>query len=249
VNSAGPPLLAIAGAGKRFGRLVVVDDLDLAVATGEVVGVVGPNGAGKTTVLNLITGVLRLDRGTVHFAGQNITHHRSAARAKAGIGRTYQIPRPFADLTVFENVLVGASFAAGLRRQASYRAAAAALADVGLLERANTRAGGLPLLDRKRLELARALATSAKLLLLDEIAGGLTEQEVPTIVETVRRLRDRGVTIVWVEHIVHALLSAVDRLVCLANGRVLADGPPEQVLANPDVVSVFLGATFEADAA
>jgi branched-chain amino acid transport system ATP-binding protein len=245
----GPPLLEVRGLAKRFGRLVVAADISFAVAPGEALGVVGPNGAGKSTMLNLVNGVLRPDAGSVTFAGADVTGLGAAARCRAGIGRSYQVPRPFGGMTVFENVLVGATFGAGRRRQAGYQAAGAALETAGLLGLADRPAGSLRLLDRKRLELARVLATDPRLVLLDEIAGGLTEAELPALVETVRGVRERGVAVIWIEHIVHALLAVVDRLMCLASGRTLALGEPRAVLRSPEVVQVYLGSTIDAAAA
>jgi branched-chain amino acid transport system ATP-binding protein len=239
------PLLELVGLRRAFGRLAVIDDLSLSVPRGQALGVVGPNGAGKTTVLNLISGVLRPGAGVIRFAGEDVTYRNAAERARAGIGRTYQIPRPFGEMTVFENTLVGPMFASGRRGAAAHAAAAGALERVGLADKANKLAGSLPLLDRKRLELARALAASPTLILLDEIAGGLTEHEVPAVVETVQQLLAEGVTVIWIEHIVHALVAVVDRLICLANGRLLADGPPREVLASAEVVDVYLGSTFD----
>ena len=239
------PLLEVRGLAKRFGQVVTAAEVGFAVAPGEALGVVGPNGAGKSTLLNLVTGVLRPDAGTVLLAGADITGLDPAQRCRAGIGRSYQSPRPFSGLTVFENVLVAASFGGGDHGPAGYQAAAAALSRTGLLARANQRAGSLRLLDRKRLELARALATRPRLILLDEIAGGLTDQELPELVELIAGLRAGGVTVVWIEHIVHALVAVVDRLMCLAAGRVLAIGEPRQVLGDPRVVEVYLGSTFD----
>jgi branched-chain amino acid transport system ATP-binding protein len=241
------PLLEVSGLAKRFGRLVVAADISFAVAAGEALGVVGPNGAGKSTLLNLVNGVLRPDAGAVTFAGADVTGLGAAARCRAGIGRSFQIPRPFAGMTVFENVLVGATFGAARRQHAGYQTAGAALETAGLLALADRPAGSLRLLDRKRLELARVLATEPRLVLLDEIAGGLTEAELPALVETVRAVRDRGVAVIWIEHIVHALLAVVDRLMCLASGRTLALGEPREVLRNPEVVQVYLGSTIEAE--
>jgi len=244
-----PALLQVQGIAKRFGRLVVVDDLSFEVAAGEALGVVGPNGAGKSTMLSLINGVLPPDAGNVRFDGVDVTRRDAAARCRGGIGRSYQVPRPFADMTVYENVVVAASFGAGRRRQEAYDLAREALATSGLLASANLPAGGLRLLDRKRLELARALATSPRLILLDEIAGGLTEHEVPALVETIAGLRDAGVAVIWIEHIVHALLAVVDRLMCLTYGRMLAIGDPREVMASPEVIEVYLGSTVEKEVA
>ncbi len=243
----GPPLLRVTGLSKRFGRLIVLDDVSLALRPGEALGVVGPNGAGKSTMLNLLSGVLRADAGSVWLDGVDLSHADAATRSRAGIGRTYQIPRPFLDMTVFENVLVGATFAGGRRGKAAHEVALESLATAGLLHRANVPARALRLLDRKRLELARALATRPRLILLDEIAGGLTDVETPALVETVRSLRDGGVAVIWIEHIVHALVAVVDRLMCLAVGRTLAVGSPQEVLANQQVHDVYLGSTVEAE--
>jgi branched-chain amino acid transport system ATP-binding protein len=234
------PLLDVSGLGKRFGHVVVAEDVSFSVAEGEILGVVGPNGAGKSTLLDLISGVLAPDLGSIGLGGQDVSRHGAAARARAGIGRTYQIPRPFAKMTVFENALVGGTFA-GRRRGEAAELALAALRRTGLLAHANEPAGTLRLLDRKRLELARALAGRPALLLLDEIAGGLAEHEVPQLIDIVRELRDEGVAVIWIEHVVHALLSCVDRLMCLSVGRVLAMGDPHEVLTADPVREVYLG--------
>jgi len=208
---------------------------------GSLSAVVGPNGAGKTSMLNLITGILPADGGRILLDGRDITAMPAHARARAGIGRTHQVPRPFGGMTVFENVLIGASFA-GARTGAAPRAASvAALERTGLLHHANTPAGALTLLDRKRLELARALAIGPRVLLLDEIAGGLTEPEVQALIATIRSLRGEGLGIVWIEHIVQALVSVVDRLMATNYGRKLVEGPPGAVMASPEVRSVYLG--------
>jgi branched-chain amino acid transport system ATP-binding protein len=197
-------------------------------------------------MLNLISGTVAVDSGAVLLDGTDVTARPAPRRCQDGVGRTYQVPRPFTDMTVFENVLVGATFGAGVRRQERYDLARDALDTAGLRHLADQRAGGLRLLDRKRLELARALATSPRLILLDEIAGGLTEAELPALLGTISGLRDRGITVVWIEHIVHALLAVVDRLMCLTYGQLLAIGEPRAVLADPQVIEVYLGRTAEA---
>ena len=207
----------------------------------EAVGVIGPNGAGKTTALNLMAGRLRPDRGRILFDGRDVTAMPAHARCRAGIALTHQIPHPFEAMTVFENVLVGATHGGGRSERAAAAVCLEALELTGLAARANARAGVLTLLERKRLELARALATGPRVLLLDEIAGGLGEQEVQALVGVVRQVRARGVAIVWIEHIVHALRSAVDRLVAISFGRSLTDGPPDAVMASPEVRRVYLG--------
>jgi branched-chain amino acid transport system ATP-binding protein len=237
--------LEVRGLAKRFGTVITAQDVSFGVAPGEALGIVGPNGAGKSTLLDMISGGQRPDGGTVHFDGRDITRLGAADRCRAGIGRTYQVPRPFGGMTVFENVFVAATFGGGSHGQAGYDTARDALERAGLLARANERAGALRLLDRKRLELARALATRPNVLLLDEIAGGLTDREVPALVQTIRGLRDTGVTVVWIEHIVHALVAVVDRLMCLAAGKVLAIGEPQAVLRSRAVIDVYLGSTFD----
>ena len=236
-----PALLEATGLSVSFGRLRVLDGVDLHVDAGETLGVVGPNGAGKSTLLNVVTGVLRPDAGTVRLDGVDVTRQPAHARCRAGVGRSYQVPRPFGQMSVLENVLVSATFGAGLRPRAARASAVEVLDRLHLLDRADTPAGALPLLDRKRLELARAMATGPRLVLLDEIAGGLTEQEVPELVATVQGLKDTGVAIVWIEHVVHALLAVADRLLCLTYGHVLAEGDPREVMASPEVRQTYLG--------
>jgi branched-chain amino acid transport system ATP-binding protein len=239
-------LLDIAGLRKSFGSIVVADDLTLAIAPGEAVGIIGPNGAGKTTLFNLIAGGLAPDGGAIRFDGRDITRLPPQVRCRAGIGRTHQIPQPFEKLTVFENLLVGAVHGRGrTERQRTERDVAQAcgeiLATLDLLQHANTPAGALTLLQRKRLEMARALATNPRLLLLDEIAGGLIEAECHALVETIRDIRRSGVAILWIEHVVHALLAVVDRLVVLNFGRKIAEGDPRQVMASPEVHQIYIG--------
>jgi branched-chain amino acid transport system ATP-binding protein len=226
---------------KRFGRVVIAEDLSFSVGQGDVVGIVGPNGAGKTSLFGLISGDLAPGSGQIRFAGRTVTKMESAARCRLGIGRTYQVPRPFADMTVFENLLVAAQQGGGMRRQPSYAAAAAALERVGMPDQANVPAARLGLLQRKRLELARALATQPSLLLLDEVAGGLTDPEVAQLVEIVRGINADGIAVIWIEHVVRALTPVVSRLICLSGGSFVGDGDPATVLANPAVREVFLG--------
>ncbi len=235
-------LLAVESVSKRFGALSVTDDLSFEVHEGQALGIVGPNGAGKTTLLNLVAGDIRPEVGRIIFDGRDITRLSSHQRCRLGIGRTSQIPRPFEGLTVFENVLVGSTFGAGTRLSGSKDdAAAEALERTGMLTRANVPGAALSLLERKRLELARALATKPRLLLLDEIAGGLTEAEVLALVDTITGIRAAGVTIVWIEHIVHALLRVVDRMMAIDYGRKLIEGDPQEVMNSDAVKSVYLG--------
>jgi branched-chain amino acid transport system ATP-binding protein len=226
---------------KSYGAVTVVDDLSVSLYQGEALGVVGPNGAGKTTMLNLLTGIVQPDGGKVVFAGQDISRWSPDKRCHAGLGRTYQIPKPFEGMTVFENVLVGATYGRGQKEKASYEICAKALHRTGLLPQANVLAESLSLLERKRLELTRALAIEPKVLLLDEIAGGLTENEVLQLIETIKDLRSEGISIIWIEHIVHALLAVVDRLIAIDFGRLIAEGDPKTVINSPEVRDVYMG--------
>jgi len=236
--------LELEGVSKAYGALKVIDDLSVRLDAGEALGVVGPNGAGKTTMLQLAAGQLRPDAGRVRLEGRDVTDLPTRTRCQLGMAFTHQVPRPFVGMTVYENVLVGATFGrtGGVRGDGDpHQASLAAMEAVELAGRANRLAGTLPLLELKRLELARALATGPRVLLLDEIAGGLTEAEVHQLVATIRRLRGAGVSIVWIEHIVHALLSVVDRIVAINFGRKLIEGDPRTVMASPEVRDVYLG--------
>ena len=224
------------GLRKRYGALVVLDDAGLTVSAGEAVGIVGPNGAGKTTLLDVLAGAQRPNAGTVVLRGGDVTRLGAAARCTLGLGRTHQIPRPFVDMTVFENVLVGAR---GSDRQ---ERALAALETTDLLRVANRRAAALGLLDRKRLEMARALATDPAVLLLDEVAGGLTEEETHALVASIQALVDAGIGVVWIEHVVQALLRVATRLICMSAGRVIAEGEPDAVMTDEAVMAAYLGA-------
>ena len=226
---------------KRFRALAVLDGVSLALHKGEAVGVVGPNGAGKTTLLNVMSGALAPDAGTVLFNGLDVTSKGSAERCQLGIARTHQVPRPFTGMTVFENVLVAAT-AGGRRRGAeAYDLCLSVLDQTALTQLANRRAESLGLLQRKRLELARALAVEPVVLLLDEIGGGLTDAESAALVTTVAGLRDAGLAVLWIEHIVHVLTQVVSRLVCMDAGRVIAEGPPDEVVAHAAVIDAYLG--------
>jgi branched-chain amino acid transport system ATP-binding protein len=240
------PLLELDRVTKRFGQVVIAEDLSFAVGPGDTVGIVGPNGAGKTSLFGLISGDLSPGAGQVRFAGRTVTRLDAAARCRLGIGRTYQVPRPFTDMTVFENVLVAGQQGAGLRRRASYAAAISSLERTGMSGQANVPAARLGLLQRKRLELARALASQPTLLLLDEVAGGLTDPEVAQLVEIVRGINAEGTAVIWIEHVVRALIPVVTRLICLTGGKFIGDGTPDEVLATPAVREVFLGSEVTA---
>src|SRR5438034_5509087 len=237
-------LLELTGVSKRFGRITVADSLSLRFTAGETVGIVGPNGAGKSTLFAMIAGDLNPDAGDVRVDGRSVLRLDSATRCRMGIARTYQVPRPFENMTVFENLLVAAYRGGRLSRIQGYTVAARILEETGLSRQANTPAGRLALLHRKRLELARGLATQPRILLLDEVAGGLTDPEVAELVQIVRTVQQRGIAVVWVEHVVHALTRAVGRMICLAGGRLIAEGKPQQVMDDPEVREVYLGADF-----
>ncbi len=240
------PLLVATGLGKRFGALQVLCGVDLTMQAGEAIGIVGPNGAGKTTLMGVLAGAHAPSAGSVRFAGQDMGRLPAAERCRRGIVRTHQVPRPFGGMTVFENVYVAASIAGGADGRTAaqpdaYAACLDCLALCGMLAVANRRADTLGLLDRKRLELARALATRPRLLLLDEIGGGLTDAEAADLVGIIRELRARRITIVWIEHIVHVLLQVAERLICMDAGRIIADGAPGAVMADTQVMAAYLG--------
>jgi branched-chain amino acid transport system ATP-binding protein len=239
-------ILSLEKISKRFGAVVVANDIDLTLNEGEALGVIGPNGAGKTTLFGIITGTVAPDAGHVLFGGQDITRDAPERRCRAGIARSFQIPQPFGGMTVFENCVVAAAFGGGRHERDVYVSCAELLERCGLADKANRRAGALTLLDRKRLELARALATQPRVLLLDEVAGGLVEHETAALVELVKEVRAGGVSIVWIEHIVHALVEAVDRLVVLHGGALIAEGAPGEVIRRPQVAEIYMG--IEADA-
>jgi branched-chain amino acid transport system ATP-binding protein len=244
VSSAGAPLLQLDRISKRFGRVVVAESLSLTVRAGDAVGVVGPNGAGKSSLFSVISGDLAPNSGEVIFDGRPVTRLDAAARCLLGIGRTYQVPRSFQHMTVFENVLVAANRGGGLPVRQARELAVSVLEQTGLRATANRPAARLGLLQRKRLELARAMATRPRLLMLDEVAAGLTDPEVGELVEIVGRVRGQGVSVIWVEHVVRALVGVVDRLICLSGGHLIGDGSPEEVLADPRVKEVFLGTGY-----
>jgi branched-chain amino acid transport system ATP-binding protein len=237
----GTAILAAEGVRKRFGALVVLDDVDFALAGGEAVGIVGPNGAGKTTLLNVLSGALQPNAGKVQLAGADVTARGAADRCRLGVARAHQVPRPFGGMTVFENVFVAATAGGRHGRSRAYPASIDALEACGMLPVANRRAETLGLLDRKRMELARALATDPRILLLDEIGAGLTDAEAEELVGTIHELHEKGIAIVWIEHIVHVLVQVVSRLVCMDAGRVIADGDPDAVMADAAVIDAYLG--------
>lgn len=234
-------LLSLRSVSKSFGALKVTDDVSFDVAPGEALGIIGPNGAGKSTLFNLISGNLRPDKGSVWFDGADITPHPPMQRSALGIGRSFQIPQPFGGLSVYENLLVAAQFGGGLRGREAGRHCLDILDKTGLADVLDKPAGGLPLLKRKRLELARAMATSPRLILLDEIAGGLTEAECTDLVHTIKDIHATGTAIIWIEHVLHALNSVVRRLMVLNFGKVVMLGQPDAVMNSDEVREIYLG--------
>ena len=234
-------ILRLENVSKSFGALKVADAVTVAVPRGEALGIIGPNGAGKSTLFNLIAGNVLADAGRIELLGRDVTRAPAMERVRMGIGRSFQIPQPFEGLTVFENLLTAAAFGRGGREAEMVDDCARILDEAELLKKANVVAGSLSLLDRKRLELARACATRPELLLLDEIAGGLTEGECKALVATIRAIHARGTTIIWIEHVLHALNSVVERLLVLDFGRVIALGAPDEIMASKDVREIYLG--------
>ncbi|MGP6089911.1 ABC transporter ATP-binding protein [Antarctobacter jejuensis] len=239
-------ILQLDGVSKSFGAVTVADSLTYGLNEGEALGVLGPNGAGKTSMFNLITGTLRPDSGRFTFAGEDITGHSAARRSRSGIARSFQVPQPFTHMTVFENAMVAATQSAGLSGREAERLCIDVLDQTELLGKANDRAGGLTLLNRKRLELTRALCAKPRLLLLDEIAGGLTEAECTSLIATIKSIHASGVSIIWIEHVVHALMAVVERLIVIDFGKKIAEGEPKAIMDSPEVQEIYLG--IEADA-
>ena len=234
-------ILSIKSVSKSFGALTVTDGASFDVLQGQALGIIGPNGAGKSTLFNLITGNVRADEGSIHFEGRDVTKVSAMERCLTGIGRSFQIPQPFEKLTVYENLLVAATHGRNLSEAVVRDDCADVLERTELLMRANVPAGQLSLLERKRLELARAMATQPKLLLLDEIAGGLTEGECQALIRTIKDIHARGVTIIWIEHVLHALTSVVEKLLVLDFGKVIGLGDPEEIMASREVQEIYLG--------
>ena len=235
------PLLALHSVSKSYGALKVTDQITLSVNQGETLGILGPNGAGKTTLFNLISGDASVNAGRIVYDGQDVTALPPHLRCRRGIGRSYQVPQPFGNMSVFENLVTAASFGGGKTESQAWDQAVQVLEQTGLMPHANKLAGSLTLLNRKRLELARALATGPELLLLDEIAGGLTEHEAAELVDELKRIKATGVTMIWIEHVVHALLSVADRLFVINFGQQLAEGKPHDVMNDPEVQRVYMG--------
>ncbi|MBX5064751.1 ABC transporter ATP-binding protein [Rhizobium lentis] len=234
-------ILELKDVSKSFGALVVAEGVDFSVAPGEALGIIGPNGAGKSTLFNLINGNLAVASGSIELDGHDVTRLPPMQRCLAGMGRTFQIPQPFERLTVYENLLVAGAFGTQQRESDVTAICADILVETGLIAKANRPASSLTLLERKRLELARALATQPKLLLLDEIAGGLTEGECRQLVATIKRVHQRGIAIIWIEHVLHALTAVVERILVLNFGRVIGIGEPDAIMASREVREIYLG--------
>ncbi|MEL7166008.1 MAG: ABC transporter ATP-binding protein [Pseudomonadota bacterium] len=234
-------LLEIRNLRRAFGAVVVADDITLSVDEGEALGIIGPNGAGKSSLFNLISGRLAPDGGSIHLDGKDITKMPARKRVHGGIGRSFQIPQPFDAMTTFENVSVAACFGAGGSEKEEQNHVIDVLHRTGLLPKANMPAGSLSLLERKRLEMARALATKPRILLLDEIAGGLTEAECQSLIATIQDINASGTTIIWIEHVTHALLAVVTRLLAIDFGKVIGAGPPQAVMESEAVRQIYFG--------
>ena len=235
------PILSLHSVSRSFGALKVTDAVSFDLEPGEALGIIGPNGAGKSTLFNLITGNISADAGRIILDGRDVTGLPPMDRVRAGIGRSFQIPQPFGGLSVYENLLVAARFGGEVGAAEAPRFCMDILARTGLSAVAEKTASGLPLLQRKRLELARAMATKPRVILLDEIAGGLTDAECVELVATIRSIHAEGTAILWIEHVLHALNSVVERLMVLNFGRMLMIGAPDAVMASPEVKEIYLG--------
>ena len=235
------PILSLHSVSRSFGALKVTDRVSFDLEPGEALGIIGPNGAGKSTLFNLITGNISADAGRIILDGRDVTGLPPMDRVRAGIGRSFQIPQPFGGLSVYENLLVAARFGGEVGAAEAPRFCMDILARTGLSAVAEKTASGLPLLQRKRLELARAMATKPRVILLDEIAGGLTDAECVELVATIRSIHAEGTAIIWIEHVLHALNSVVERLMVLNFGRMLMIGAPDAVMASPEVKEIYLG--------
>jgi branched-chain amino acid transport system ATP-binding protein len=234
-------ILQVHDLSKSFGAVVIANQMNFSVGEGEILGIIGPNGAGKTTLFGMLSGHIEPSEGKIIFNDEDISTIPTHDRARMGIARTYQVPRPFGQMTVFDNLRVAAIFGGGLSGAEATEWIERTLAVTGLTRFSGVLAGRLPLLVRKRHELARALAMRPKLLLIDEVSAGLTEQEVTEFIELVRRIRNMGITIIWIEHVIRTMLTATDRLMALAGGEVLAIGEPSKVINLPEVKRVYLG--------
>ena len=224
-----------------YGRVQILHDLTFEVKKGEVFGVIDPNGCGKTTMFNALIGLITPTQGHIMFNGHDVTKMSANDRARMGIGRTYQVPRPFEKMTVYENILVAAVHGAGLSEKAARPKCVEALKLTGLYDKREVVSGTLTLLDRKRLEIARALGTQPILLLLDEVAAGLTEAEVGDVMKMVADLKAAGFSIIWIEHVIETMVNSTDHLMCMSDGTQLLIGDPLEVMNSKLVEEVYLG--------
>lgn len=235
-------ILEVSNVTKRFGGLLAVSEVSFSIAEGEILGLIGPNGAGKTTLFNIVNGVYKADQGTIRFAGEDITGHSPDKVVHRGLARTHQIVKPLNDLSLLDNVTVGACFGREyLDLNAARAVAQEVLRQVGLGDRVNLMARSLTIAGKKRLEVARALAAKPKLLLLDEVLAGLNPTEITQMIELVRKIRDSGISVFMIEHLMQAIMSLSDRIVVLNLGRKLAEGRPDEVVHNSDVIDAYLG--------
>jgi branched-chain amino acid transport system ATP-binding protein len=235
-------LLVVQNLSRSFGSLAAVSDLSFEVHRGEILGMIGPNGAGKTTVFDMLTGILKPDSGSVFLGGKDISRLSAAKRCRAGIGRTYQTPRPFTKMTVLENLMVAAVHGGSLLEKKAMRKSDEILDLINLTSARDNFAGSLSFLDRKRLELGRALASQPSLILIDEVAGGLTEKEADQLLGIVKKIQQQGITIIWIEHIMMMMFEGADRILCLAEGKQLQCGDPCEVMGSKEVLACYLGA-------
>ncbi len=236
------PLLKIMGVTKTFGGLVALDKVDMRVNQGEIVGLIGPNGAGKTTLFNVIAGSFLPEQGEIYFQGQNVTPLKAHNVCKLGIARTFQVPKPFKNLTLLENMMVGTCFGAGLgKSKESLNKIEEILRFAGLEEKISSKADTLNLVERKKLEVSKALSTSPKLALFDEVMAGLNPSETVEMITFIGKLRDRGLTILLIEHLMKVIMTLSDRVVVLDYGRKICEGKPQEVANNAQVIEAYLG--------